>query len=310
MKIEMGESLIASYFKHVKGCLIVQTNWKISGKWKASADGKEKSQNLYKKIQSDDVFADIIKTGFEQTLKQAEIDVVGIDVNNTVYMAEVAFHENGLQYGDKRDTKDRVCKKLLRAYLAGLYLFPNHKYEIIFASPKVNPATDTIIREFLGTLNNRYSSEIVKFHYYNDENFRDEILIPTYKSAIIEADTSELFIRSAKMLDMFDLLQKQSSNERPRLESKSSTYGNSPDIVYRVDGKKVDGESFRRYLLKKKIATRIWVYADGTIKEESWDASKFSETSSLSGNIHSTQRYRIWRESGLVKLILDISGNI
>jgi hypothetical protein len=33
MKIEMGESLILSWLKHVKRCQIVQTNWKVSKAW-------------------------------------------------------------------------------------------------------------------------------------------------------------------------------------------------------------------------------------------------------------------------------------
>ena len=33
MKIEMGESLLYSWLRHVKECQIVQTNWKISPQW-------------------------------------------------------------------------------------------------------------------------------------------------------------------------------------------------------------------------------------------------------------------------------------
>ncbi len=33
MKIEMGESLLYSWLRHVKECQIVQTNWKVSSKW-------------------------------------------------------------------------------------------------------------------------------------------------------------------------------------------------------------------------------------------------------------------------------------
>ena len=34
MKIEIGESLIYSWLRHVKLCQIVQNNWKVSPKWK------------------------------------------------------------------------------------------------------------------------------------------------------------------------------------------------------------------------------------------------------------------------------------
>ncbi len=33
MKIEMGESLIYSWLRHVRCCQIVQTNWKVSSQW-------------------------------------------------------------------------------------------------------------------------------------------------------------------------------------------------------------------------------------------------------------------------------------
>jgi len=32
MKIEMGESLLYSWLRHVKECQIAQTNWKVSPK--------------------------------------------------------------------------------------------------------------------------------------------------------------------------------------------------------------------------------------------------------------------------------------
>lgn len=36
MKIEMGESLIFSWLRHIKECQIVQANWKPSSKWELS----------------------------------------------------------------------------------------------------------------------------------------------------------------------------------------------------------------------------------------------------------------------------------
>lgn len=33
MKIEIGESLLLSWLKHIKECQLVQTNWKASYKW-------------------------------------------------------------------------------------------------------------------------------------------------------------------------------------------------------------------------------------------------------------------------------------
>lgn len=33
MKIEIGESLMISWLRHIKECQIAQTNWKPSPKW-------------------------------------------------------------------------------------------------------------------------------------------------------------------------------------------------------------------------------------------------------------------------------------
>lgn len=33
MKIEIGESLLLSWLKHIKKCQLVQTNWKASRRW-------------------------------------------------------------------------------------------------------------------------------------------------------------------------------------------------------------------------------------------------------------------------------------
>lgn len=48
MKIEMGESLCASWLRHVKGCQIVQTNWSNSPTWESWNDGEhqEKIENF------------------------------------------------------------------------------------------------------------------------------------------------------------------------------------------------------------------------------------------------------------------------
>ncbi len=207
MKIEMGESLLQSYLKYEKGCLVTQTNWKTSSKWQVAEEDYHTIKIMFDTIHNHTDFSDVFKTSsLEQALRQAELDVVGIN-NNKLYMVEVAFHENGLQYGDKQDTKDRVCKKLLRAYLIGLAFFPNFTYEIIFASPKVNPATDEIIKEYFSILEKDFGDgENISFRYMANEDFKDEILLPTLKSSLSDSDTSELFLRSAKMLEIFNLL--------------------------------------------------------------------------------------------------------
>ena len=86
MKLEMGESLLYSWLKHVKNCQIVQTNWKASQNWTLSNENKLKQikvaiskyfechhkQKIYNLIRKDK--PNSINTNVSQILKQAEID--------------------------------------------------------------------------------------------------------------------------------------------------------------------------------------------------------------------------------------------
>ena len=51
MTQEMGESLIYSWLRHVKGCQIVQINWQLSPTWKYDfANAAEKTNITYATI--------------------------------------------------------------------------------------------------------------------------------------------------------------------------------------------------------------------------------------------------------------------
>ena len=125
MKLEIGESIITSWLKHIKKCQVVQTNWKPStSSWELGnlqeiervigfvSDYFQKQYQivLFKKS------ASII-----QIIRQAEIDVLGIRLQNgqlqRMYAVDVAFHEGGLSYGNKTDTATRIAKKIIRTVI-------------------------------------------------------------------------------------------------------------------------------------------------------------------------------------------------
>lgn len=326
MKIEMGESLLQSYLKYEKGSLITQTNWKASSSWLIERANYEKITYAFGRIQNHEDFSDVFKKcSLEQALKQAEVDVVGIN-KDKVYLVEVAFHENGLQYGGRLETKDRVCKKLLRAYLIGMAYFPEYTYEIIFVSPKVNPATDETVRKYFSVLNKDFSDEKkVKFEYIANDDFKNCILIPTLKSSYADADTSELFLRSVKLLDIFDMLktedttvsfQQENDTDESVIVSKamSAEPAHSTKRIYSgntvIEFIPQNEVLFKKLLLQKKQAKRTWFYKDKEPKTEIWNARKFKESSSLKGNIQSTNHWRSRMETGLIKVRLEISDNI
>jgi len=98
--------------KHVEGCRIVQTNWKISNQWKITEYDEEQSVKL-KKINKSPLFNGIFKNNsFEQLIKQAEIDVIGINTaENSIFGIDVAFHTAGLNYGSKEEVLLIILKK-------------------------------------------------------------------------------------------------------------------------------------------------------------------------------------------------------
>ena len=106
MKIEIAENLIYSYLKHVEGCRIVQTNWKTSNQWKTTEYEERKARELVERIRPSDLFKGIFKdNSFEKLIKQAEIDVLGINtIEKSIFGIDVAFHAGGLDYGNKSIT--------------------------------------------------------------------------------------------------------------------------------------------------------------------------------------------------------------
>jgi hypothetical protein len=102
MKVEIGESLGYSYLRHVKLCWLVQANWKASEHWHKRLTDDELEQefgSMRAKLEShDSAFKGSLKETktCSQFLKQAEIDVVGVRLDGSVYAVEVAFHEGGL----------------------------------------------------------------------------------------------------------------------------------------------------------------------------------------------------------------------
>jgi len=203
MKIDIGESLVSSYLRHVKNCYIVQTNWKPSGNWVPETGSYQKAGKEFDRIQHHPAFTEIFKTGFDQTLKQTELDVLGVDLQDTIYAVNVTFHEYGINFGAKTDTRNRVIKNLLRAYLAMNVYFPDKKHILMFCSPKVSPVTEEIIADYFRILESDFGSEQTKFLYISNENFRDTVMMETLERIQEEFDTSELFLRSFKLLTIY-----------------------------------------------------------------------------------------------------------
>ena len=106
-----------------------------SGNWSIPQEIQDQARYEFDKINKHHAFSDIFKSDLSQTIKQAEIDVLGIDQSNRIYAFEVAFHENGLQYGGKIETRNRIFKKATKGlhHIKVLLSQPSTLNSILFA---------------------------------------------------------------------------------------------------------------------------------------------------------------------------------
>ncbi|OCZ54290.1 hypothetical protein [Dehalobacter sp. TeCB1] len=211
MKIEIGESLVLSWLKHIKECQLVQTNWKASYKWELK--NRDTIEQLMKR--SNELFSqkygyDIYKgnRSIDQLIGQAEIDVIGIcfeETQNQIYAIDVAFHEAGLNYGSKNETVTRVIKKCLRSAMCIHGYFGIETGTIIFTSPKINPAVEQDLTNCLDDISLvlKDTGLNYKIRIIGNDDFSEKILEPVLNVLGDVADTSELFMRSLQMYNMF-----------------------------------------------------------------------------------------------------------
>jgi hypothetical protein len=143
-----------------------------------------------------------------QLLKQAEIDVIGISMRDAgihTHAVDVAFHENGLNYGSREKTVATIIKKCLRSAMC-LYGFFNVKEaEIIFASPKIHNCSIDDLTPCIADIN-----ALLKEHDFGfevrllaNDDFEDAVLKPILIASKGISDSSELFLRSYQLYKMF-----------------------------------------------------------------------------------------------------------
>jgi hypothetical protein len=212
MKIEIGESLLLSWLKHIKKCQTVQLNWKASTRWGLHNEEKiKKIMDATKKYFTEKHNLNIYKNtaSHMQLLQQGEIDVLGLEVNTgsiaNVYGVDVAFHESGLNYGSSIVTIERIIKKMIRtAFLIHGY-FNLSKGTIIFASPKIHKAIYEPLQGSIDLLNKIFQVFELDFTFilYGNQDFRKNIFEPVVNLSNSVADTSELFLRSSQMYNLF-----------------------------------------------------------------------------------------------------------
>lgn len=232
MKIEIGESLTSSYLNHVMGCRVIQTNWKLSGNWIITDHDKSRARLFYQKIINSSYFDEIFKeSSFEQLLKQAEIDVLGINTTElTVYEVDVAFHGAGINYGSKEETAQRILKKIFRTlFVMQTYFEQYNHFHSLFITPKTNLATLKLINDLLQKANELIDDDSITIGLITNDQFFASIIDSTIQASKYENDTSELFLRSVKLLDL-DSRKKIVDRKNKLLIPKKSNEKNKKEI--------------------------------------------------------------------------------
>lgn len=210
MKVEMGESACYSWLRHIKGCQIVQTNWKASPNWEIQhEDELDEIKNAASRLFSDKYGYEIFKKSknLTQIIAQAECDVIGVDLRQgkKLYAIDVAYHGGGLNYGDKIETSTKIIAKCLRTAMCIYGFLDSKEAEIIFCSPKINKNVLDVIEPCIPDLQQLTDSLGMRFAYkvIGNEEFYEQILKPLEDASESVADTNELFLRSYQLSQMF-----------------------------------------------------------------------------------------------------------
>ncbi len=211
MKVEMGESLFYSWLRHVKACQVVQTNWKPSPSWELHNEAKlsafmKASGEWFSVKYGFNVYRN---SSFAQVIAQAEADAVGVRVTASgisVCAVDVAFHEAGLNYGEKKKTVEKVVQKLLRTAMCVSGYFGADDGDIIFASPKIHRAVTAELEPCVADVNRLFADSGFGFkaEVIANGEFNTQVLKPILSASAGIADTSELFMRAYQLTKMFE----------------------------------------------------------------------------------------------------------
>lgn len=212
MKIEMGESLIYSWLRHIKGCQLVQNNWKVSSSWNLQHEEvllqlMEDTDSYFQERSGYEIFKK--NSSLSQILHQGECDAIGVSIQGSTvkyYAVEIAYHREGLNYGSKDETIMKIIEKLARTAMCLYGFLDTAQAEIVFASPKIHNNIIGELSGHIGALNG-----ILRKHGLNytvsvtaNSDFNENIMQPVLSLSNDVADTSELFLRSYQLVSMFD----------------------------------------------------------------------------------------------------------
>lgn len=216
--------MVASWLSHVKGCHIVQTNWTVGDEIKEDSTllfdevcdyfrekFKEEVPNSINDIDEELKEFCLFSKKFKTVIKQAETDVIGMKLGNgdpKIYGVDVAFHSNGLGYGNSKENITKIIAKSLRTALCFYNVLRITNFQTVFvyfATPLMDVKEESVAKFALEKLTEIFvkRGKEIRFSLLANENFFNEIYDKLNTPDIInKSDLNELFMRSLVMMNI------------------------------------------------------------------------------------------------------------
>ncbi len=270
---------------------------------------KKKSNKKIKKLNI------VKKSKASQFIRQCEIDVVGIRLDNgivdRVFLVDSAFHKNGLGYHDVVAT---VIKKLIRATLVSDIIFGKDvDVTVGFATPECKDTPkkeiEAAVNAYKSILATKYPK--VSIELYFNEKFSQDIFEPLFDKTDKLNNDNDLFMRALNLINSANkYITKTVSVPTTPLSASptsSASFGTPskpsvPTITYTPS----NVDDFKDLLLNSKRAEITWIYSDGTRKVNLWNADKVTVSTNISANIQGRPQWRSYKKDGLCQVLVKI----
>ncbi len=209
--MDICESAVYSWLKHVKKCQVIEVNWKPSKEWTICEEKELDNIMAFcsEHFKNNYGFNLIDKQSLGQKLKQIECDVMGIKHSAEridFYAVETAFHAEGLYYteGKLDGTVKKVVQKLISLALCLKGFFNTNNGEIYFTSPHATKTKEMELNKYVNELQDLFIANgyNYKFKLLFDAEFNNEIIKPIRKLKKRISDSHEAFARAGIILDM------------------------------------------------------------------------------------------------------------
>jgi hypothetical protein len=154
------------------------------------------------------------RSPFQQVIRQAEVDVLGLrfgDAGPAAIAVDSAFHENGVQYGDLKETVGRILKKMIRTAFVLEAHFDLQQADIVFATPKMHNAVHAALQGCWPELQSvladcgSLSATRLQLRIVTNSDFVEQIIQPVLDRMEQVADTSELFLRAQQLVRFYEV---------------------------------------------------------------------------------------------------------